>query len=146
MSDTHLPGIEKELAELKVLAPSGFVLVLHIRWVGPGYVHFEYPAEWRETYESKNYFALDPVFYWTLTNKGYKRWSELRLPDPAGIFKQGRAYNLNYGAVFATRNNRHRSFLTVAREDREFTDDELVTLDKILAKCVKVAKEHSDSK
>lgn len=139
MSDTHLSGIEKELEELSILAPSGYVLALNIRWVGPAYVHFEYPSEWREIYESKNYFALDPVFYWTLTNKGFKRWSELRLPDPAGIFKQGRAYDLNYGAVFAKRNNRHRSFLTVARADREFTDDEMQKLNEILDACVKVA-------
>lgn len=144
MSDNHLPGIENELSELARLAPSGYVLALNIRWVGPAYVHFEYPDEWRETYESKNYFALDPVFYWTLTNKGFKRWSELRLPDPAGIFKQGRAYDLNYGAVFASRTNRHRSFLTVARADREFTDAEMAELNDILARCMKVAKEVSD--
>jgi LuxR family transcriptional regulator len=145
MTDTHLPGIENELAMLNELGTSGFVLALNIRWVGPAYVHFEYPSEWREIYECKNSFARDPVVSGSLSHEGFKRGSALKLPDPAGIFKQGRAYDLNYGAVLATRSKRHRSFLTAARQDREFTDSELKQLSDILKSCVKVASEASDT-
>ena len=141
--DVKLPGIETQLGRLRELAPPGFVLVFDITWSGPKYTHFEYPQEWRDTYEGKNYFILDPVFYWTMTSKGRKRWSELRLPDPAKIFEKGKKYDLNFGAVFSMRSKRSRSFLTAARSDREFTDAELVEMNKLFKECVDICSQQS---
>lgn len=141
--DVKLPGIETQLERLRELAPPGFVLVFDITWSGPKYTHFEYPQEWRDTYEGKNYFILDPVFYWTMTSKGRKRWSELRLPDPAKIFEKGKKYDLNFGAVFSMRSKRSRSFLTAARSDREFTDAELVEMNKLFKECVDICSQQS---
>lgn len=139
--DVGLPGIEPQLARLREIAPPGFVMVFDVTWSGPKFTHFEYPQDWREIYEGKNYFILDPVFYWTMTSKGRKRWSELRLPDPGKIFEKGKKYDLNYGAVFSHRSKRSRSFLTAARSDREFTDAELTEMNNLFKECIEVSNQ-----
>ena len=69
------------------------------------------------------------------------RRSELKLPDPAKIFEKGKAFDLNYGAVFSHRAKRSRSFLSAARSDRELTDAELVEMNKIFKECVDVCNQ-----
>lgn len=139
--DVHLTGVDEQLKRIWEIAPAGFVMALDINWGGPTYAHFEFPDEWRDRYYNNNYFILDPVFYYTMTRRGRKRWSELRLPDPARIFEKAKEYNLNFGAVFSLRHDRTRSFITTARQDREFTDAELDEIQELFEHCVRVAME-----
>jgi LuxR family transcriptional regulator, quorum-sensing system regulator SdiA len=120
-----IPNFDKELEDLRVIGPSGFILAFNMTFRGPEFMHSEYPEAWRAEYEERNYFALDPVLGWALVSSGYKRWSEVRLPDVRGVLKRGSAFGLKYGAVFSSKKDRKRSFLTIARGDRELTDNEV---------------------
>ena len=90
-----------------------------------------YPEAWRAEYEEKNFHMGDPVLAWALMNSGVKRWSEIHVPDIRGVMQRARAFGLNYGVIFSVKKGRKRSFLTIAREDRELEDHEI---DKYAAK------------
>lgn len=124
-----IPNPEEELQALRDVAPAGFILAFNMTFRGPEHMHTEYPDGWRAEYEEKNYFAGDPILLWTLMSTGYKRWSEIDKVDIRGILKKAMKYGLNYGTVFAVKRGRKRSFLTVARPDRELTDAENGLLD-----------------
>lgn len=141
MIASRIPGIEDDFARIRTLAPSGFVLALNLRWIGPEFLHSEYPAEWRKIYEDKNYFMFDPIFYWTLTKTGRSRWSEVGFPDPQKISEKAAKYGLNYGAVFAQKMDGRKSFLAVCRPDREFTEPEMDQIEATFDKWMVVVAE-----
>ena len=141
MIASNIPGIDDDYARVRELAPSGFVLALNLRWVGPEFLHSEYPKAWREIYESKNYFMFDPVFYWTLTKTGRTRWSEVGFPDPHGVSQKAKKYGLNFGAVFCQKVDGRRSFLATSRSDRELTEIEMDELQTLFEKWMKVVSE-----
>ena len=128
MLPTHLPDLEKDLPIIRALAPSGFVIAINVGWGGPELLRSEFPTAWRERYEEKNYFMTDPVFYWTLMNQGWKRWSEIGFPDPMNVAQEAKAYGLEFGVVFSMRVNGQRSFLSAARTKREFKTSEVEKL------------------
>jgi len=136
MTDVFLAEDDKYLIELRELAPAGFVVALNVNWSGPQILHSEFDPQWRKEYEDKNYFILDPVFYWTITNRGGIRWSEIKLPDVAKVAHKASEYGMKYGAVFSVRESRNRSFLTAARPDREFTEPEMDRLNTIFQHCI----------
>ncbi|WP_377513347.1 autoinducer binding domain-containing protein [Octadecabacter sp. R77987] len=128
MLNALIPNFEQELDDLREIGSAGFILAFNMSFRGPEYMHSEYPDEWREEYEDRNYFALDPVLAWTLVHSGSRRWSEVKLPDVRGVLKRAQAFGLIYGAVFSRKKKRKRSFLTVARSDRELNDTEILLL------------------
>jgi LuxR family transcriptional regulator len=123
-----IPDYDKGLARMREIAPAGFVLAFNINWSGPEHLHSEFPAAWKELYERKNYFVADPIFYWTLVSKGRKRWSEIALPDVAGVLASAKAHGMHYGAVFSERRGGRRSFLTAAHPEREFEEPEMAEM------------------
>ncbi len=125
MLSNLIPNYDAEMAKLREWAPSGFILAFNLTFRGPEHLHSEYPDEWRQTYEDKNYFFTDPILVWAVGNSGHKRWSEVSLPDIRGMMVEAEAFGLKYGAVFSRKSKHKRSFLTVSRQDREFTDLEL---------------------
>lgn len=141
---SRVPDIESDLSGIRALAPSGFVIALNMGWGGPELLHSEFPEEWRTIYEEKNYFMTDPVFYWTLVNKGHRRWSEVGLPDPRKVGEKAKKYGLNYGVAFSKRVHGRRSFMSAARADREFTDDEISQLDSYFTKWMDFVSERPD--
>lgn len=120
-----IPNFDREAADLHDLAPSGFIIAFNMTFRGPEHMHSAYPEKWREEYEDRNYFAGDPVLTWALISSGCKRWSELIVPDVRKVMVRGASFGLKFGAVFSTKRGRKRSFLTMARSDREFTDNEI---------------------
>jgi len=141
---SRVPDIESDLAGIRELAPSGFVIALNMGWGGPELLHSEFPDRWRTLYEEKNYFMTDPVFYWTLMNKGHRRWSEVGYPDPMGVNAKAKKYGLNFGAVFSKRVHGKRSFMSAARADREFTTVEMDQLDSYFNKWMEFVSERPD--
>jgi len=126
-----IPDFDDGLATIREIAPAGFVLAFNINWSGPEHLHSEFPAAWKELYERKNYFVADPIFYWTLVSRGRKRWSEIALPDVAGVLNAAKEHGMHYGGVFSERRGGRRSFLTVARSDRELEEPEMVALSEL---------------
>jgi len=129
MLKSIIPNFESEVASLKFLGQSGFIMAFNMTFRGPEYLHSEYPAEWQKIYDEKNYFFVDPVLIWCVTKSGNKRWSDIKLPDIRGVMKDARDHGLNYGAAFSRKSMNKRSFLTISRPDREFTDEEISHID-----------------
>jgi LuxR family transcriptional regulator len=128
MLNTIIPNFNSEVSSLRFMGKSGFILAFNMTFRGPEYLHSEYPAEWQQIYEDRNYFFVDPVLIWSVTKTGNKRWSEIKLPDIRGVMSEARKCDLNYGAAFSRKSMNKRSFLTISRPDREFTDEELAHL------------------
>lgn len=125
MVKTLIPHFDEELEALRQLANAGFILGFNMTFRGPEHMHTEYPEDWRVEYESKSYYAMDPILMWALGKSGHARWSEVKLPDIRGVLARGATFGLKYGAVFSVKKKRARSFLTLARNDRELTDSEI---------------------
>lgn len=119
--DAALPGF-------RLLGPAGFIFAANVTFRGPEFYHSEYPMPWQVEYESRNYAYFDPVVLWGLMNIGERRWSEITLPDPRGVMKAARAHGMNFGAVFARVERGRRCVLTLARGDRDCTDEEMAFL------------------
>lgn len=128
MLKSIIPNFDSEVSSLRFLGESGFILAFNMTFRGPEYLHSEYPEDWQKIYEDRNYFFVDPVLVWSVTKSGNKRWSEIRLPDIRNVMKEAEKYGLNYGAAFSRKFMNKRSFMTISRSDREFTDEELAHL------------------
>lgn len=138
---SRIPEIETELEELRGFAPSGFVLAINVRWIGPEFVHSEYPAKWRAIYEESGYFMLDPVYYWTVMNTGTTRWSEITYPDPKIVGKRAAEHGLVYGATVCMKTDDGKSFLSASRADRELSDAELLRMNELTTRWVDLLHE-----
>lgn len=125
MLSNLIPNYDDEIQKLRDWGPSGFILAFNLTFRGPEHLHSEYPPEWRDIYEARNYFFTDPILVWAVGNSGNRRWSEIRLPDIRDMMTEAKAFDLNYGAVFSRKSESKRSFLTISRNDREFTDTEI---------------------
>lgn len=134
MIGSKIPDIQGDFSEVRKVATSGFVLALNVSWIGPEFLQSEFPEKWRELYEGSGYFMLDPIYYWTVMHTGKVRWSEVKYPDVRSIKKQAAEHGLVYGATVCQKKEGLKSFLSVARPDREFTDAEIDRFEALLLK------------
>lgn len=131
MLRTVIPNIDEELARIRAVATSGYIIGFNMTWRGPEHILFGYPDEWKRVYEERNYFLSDPVLRWTIVGSGYKRWSAITARDPLDplrVMRAARKYGLVFGAAFTLKVGNKRSLMSVARADRELTDGELEML------------------
>jgi len=120
-----IPNYDLEIEHLRELGTSGFFLGFGINLSGADYMQIEYPDAWQRIYEENNYYVADPVVMWVFSRSGSTRWSDINLPDIRKVMARARDYGMAYGAAFSRRSGLRRSFLTVARPDRELTDAEI---------------------
>lgn len=126
------PEMSQLFIELGRLSPMGYAAGLHIRFAAPLIYDSTYPPEWIEHY-SKNAFGLrDPIIAWGLSCEGATRWSEVELPDPFDIMGQAAKFGLLFGAAVAIGPLTSRSIVGIARSDREFNDQEILEIEKIV--------------
>ena len=125
MLERLLPKFEDGLAELSETGTAGFTLAFNVSMLGPEHLHSTFPQGWQDEYQERNYFAGDPIFLWAAGKQGFKRWSEIRLPDLRGIMGRASSHGLKYGLVCSLKTGGKRSFMTVARPDRELQDAEI---------------------
>ncbi|MGC1430486.1 MAG: autoinducer binding domain-containing protein [Albidovulum sp.] len=119
------PILDRAFEELRLIAPAGYAAGLKVKFTGPALVRETYPKEWVEIYRDNLLAFTDPVVIWSLTNIGYKRWSDLEYLDVRGVMKRARLYGLNYGVAISVGKLSARSMLGMARSDREFSDTEI---------------------
>ena len=129
MSD--LSPMLNRLAVAAELAPAGYALAFHIRFMAPTFLLQTYPREWTKYYSVHALVMSDPTVAWGFANEGSCRWSALT-DDPARVMDRAADHGLTYGVVCATDANGSRSFGGFARADREFTDDEIARLMDVL--------------
>ena len=123
---------ERECVELKRLVPAGYHIGLHIKDTTPLHRLLGYPASWVAHYTAQAYALRDPVVAWGLSEVGCLRWSAITLSDPFDILGQARAHGLVYGATVSTGPFDARTIGSVARPDRELTDEELAQAEVLI--------------
>lgn len=121
-------GVELGIARLKRLAPQGFALGLHIRFASAHIMVQTYDIGWIERYTSRGYMLCDPLISWGFSTTGTVRWSALEFPDPHNVLGQAAEFGLNFGVAVSLGPTSSRSIGGFAREDREFTDEEIARI------------------
>lgn len=128
MLEVIIPNYDQELAEIERLAPSGYIMGFGLRFGRPDLILNRYPPGWTRQYEENNYFFRDPLSVWTMTQIGTIRWSEVTIPDPFNVMQEAAKFGLKYGAAFVVKVDRKRSFMSLGRPDKEFSDTEMAML------------------
>ena len=118
--------------QLMKLSPSGLFYALHFRFALPLIHYFNFPQEWTDRYTEQAYALRDPVIAWGFSNTGTRRWSEVELPDPANILGQAKEFGMKFGFVVSVGPIKSRTIASGARDDREFTDDEISRFARIV--------------
>lgn len=125
-------GIDLELHQLNLLAPSGYFLGLHIRFTAPLMTFQTYNQAWLDHYTENGFVLRDPATAWGFSRTGTIRWSDPSLPDPFGIFREAANFGLNYGFTIACGPIKSRTIASLARPDREYADNEMKLAESIV--------------
>ncbi|MFD1796797.1 LuxR family transcriptional regulator [Paracoccus aurantiacus] len=128
MLEQLIPNFREVQDYLYSVGSTGWILGLNVDFINAEHLLNRFPESWNKIYVEHNYIFRDPIVAWASSREGALRWSEVPIDDIGGLFEAARAYGLTYGGVLAKKVNGRRSFLTVARNDRELTDAELATL------------------
>lgn len=124
--------IRSAVAMLDGLAPAGHFLAVRLRGASPLLTFSTFPVAWTDAYMENGYMMRDPVTTWALTIGGAIRWSSPFLFDPFGIFREAAKHGLKFGASIAHGPVRSLSLCSLARSDRELTDDEIAEAQRIV--------------
>lgn len=125
-------GLDLILRQLGVESPAGYFAGMHIRFAGPLVQFHTYDQRWIDHYTKNGYALRDPMVAWGFTREGAYRWSEIDIPDPFNIFEQSREFGMTYGIVVSVGPLSSRSIVGSARADREFNDDEIARIKRIV--------------
>lgn len=126
-------GIDHHTKRLEALSPNGFFFALHIRFALPLLHHQTYPQGWTDHYTEEAYALRDPIIAWGFSEVGTTRWSEISIPDPFDILGQARKFGMVYGLAVSCGPKKSRTIASAARDDREFTDDEIEAFSNLIS-------------
>jgi len=84
--------------------------------------------DWIEHYIKNAYALRDPLVAWGISRTGATRWSEIELPDPFMIMDEAASFGLKFGVCISCGPMSSRTVASVARADREFSDEEIAAL------------------
>ena len=117
---------ETLMNDIKNLGPAGFRVVRDAA-ITDTIIDFVdgLPEDWAKVYANSGFILGDPVFLWSALNRGVTRWSEIEITDFHGVLEMAKGYGLNFGVVASRLENGRLSLLSVARSDREYTDEEV---------------------
>jgi len=125
-------GLDRILYLLESESPAGYMAGMHIRFAGPLVQFQTYDPKWIVHYTENGYALRDPMIAWGFNKDGASRWSEIDLPDPFGILEQAKSFGLKFGVVVSTGPLNSRSICGCARADREFTDEEIQRITRLV--------------
>jgi LuxR family transcriptional regulator len=121
-------GIEDQLGVLEGMSPCGYFLGLHIRFATPLILFQTYSRAWVDHYSAQAYQLRDPMIAWAFSREGVVRWSEIDVPDHAGVLRDASEFGMPFGACVSFGAITSRSIAGFARADREFRAAELSEL------------------
>lgn len=111
---------------LNSMTTAGFALAVNKTPFGVEYFDTTYPDEWQVLFKQKHFVWVDPIVLNAMWyGNSNKRWSEIKAPDVRGVWKTAKFYGLVFGATFARTRAINKSVLSLARNDREFTEQEM---------------------
>jgi LuxR family transcriptional regulator len=125
-------AFDRELKKLDAFAEAGYFLGLHIRFTSPVMSFTTYNQAWTDHYTNNGYVLRDPMTAWGFCTTGSTRWSNKKIPDPFGIFKEAARFGLRYGVTISCGPIRSRTIASLARADREFTDAEIEEIEVLV--------------
>ena len=125
-------GLDFILDQLQAESPAGYFAGMHIRFAGPLVQYHTYDQKWIDRYTENGYALRDPMVAWGSLKEGATRWSDIKLPDLFNILKEAREFGLKYGVVVATGPLSSRSIVGCARHDREFKDEEIERITRLV--------------
>lgn len=117
--------IENNLGRLAEIASGSYWAALHFRFAAPFLTFHTFPGDWVEYYSTNNLLFRDPCVAWALSHTGYITWADLTEHDHGGFFGEAAQFGQLYGAVVSIGPAASRSFVTLGRADRDYTDEEL---------------------
>ena len=120
------------LQRLIEIAPAGFAIGLHIRFMTPCYMFETYPQGWRDIYGREGLLMRDPTVHWAMHNHGAVRWSDLQAQDEAGVLARARGFGITHGHTRAIHEGEGISFGGFARADRDFTTAEIDEVGRLM--------------
>ncbi|SPJ25501.1 helix-turn-helix transcriptional regulator [Palleronia abyssalis] len=123
--------LEYSTGKLREFGISGYSLLLHVRGLFCTHSARTYPEAWIKRYDENNYALRDPVLGWCFAHDDVLRWSDPALPDPYGIMPEAARFGLRYGVSISAGPATCRSIVSVARPDRELTEEECVCVREI---------------
>lgn len=121
--------IVRAVEQLKDLAPAGYAVALHVRFTTPTFLFQTYPREWIDHYSQRGYLMSDPTVLWAFSSTGRVRWSDLAASDTSGMLAEAGARGMRFGFTLSTDGDGSQSLGSFTRGDREFTDDEIDTIE-----------------
>ncbi|MCH2076965.1 MAG: autoinducer binding domain-containing protein [Rhodobacteraceae bacterium] len=118
------------------LAPEGHYVALRVRFTSPFHEENRLPEAWITEYTADGLMVFDPIMQWVFSQTGAIRWSELSARDYRGVLVRATRHKMNFGVAASTQDavTGERSFGIFAREDREFSNDEIAELMATLVK------------
>ena len=125
-------AIDSALDMLGAISPKGYYIGVHIRVAAPLMTFSTYDRDWVDHYTQQAFALRDPTTAWGFSQVGSTRWSEMGIPDPFGIMDQAAQFGLRFGATVSFGEITSRTIGSIAREDREFNDDEIDQAEKII--------------
>lgn len=125
-------AFDRELRKLDAFADAGYFLGLHIRFTSPVMSFTTYNQAWTDHYTNNGYVLRDPMTAWGFCTTGSTRWSNKKIPDPFGIFKEAARFGLRHGVTISCGPIRSRTIASLARADREFTDAEIEEIEVLV--------------
>ena len=93
------------------------------------------PDIWVEFYTTHGLVVQDPAMRWVYGNTGCIRFSEMAMPDPQQVRGHAAVFGLSHGAavsVMAATDRGRRSYGLFYRDDRDFHDEEVSELHRIM--------------
>lgn len=132
MPENRLALIDREVATIGDIAPGGYLLALRIGGTSPLQAYHTYPQAWIDEYTQNGYMLRDPLMTWALTIGGTVRWSSALLLDPFRIFRKAAKHGLHFGASVAHGPISSLTICSMARADREFSDEEIAAAQAIV--------------
>lgn len=148
----RLPAVLEYLPdEVHEIATSGFVLCLNVRGFWPQLYYTTFPKKWVKMYLDRNLMLADPIVAWTMLGEGHQRWSDIMLLRTLAlndvVMKHAEPFGLKFGCIFAGRipdKYKRKCYLSVARDDRELTDEEVSHLSTVFkAALMKMTTPHN---
>ncbi len=129
----HVPTYLRDREWLNKEADCGFTLVLNFSPIGPEYFDSTFDDRWQKIYLERSFFWKDPVVRSVFDFQSTKtiRWSEIPedVGDPA-VIAAAKHFGLNFGAVISITDfiKMRKSFISLARSDSEFSDEQLASI------------------
>lgn len=115
-------SIEELFDELDRIAPDGYNFGFHIRFSRPALVRNTYDDAWGQTYAERKFILNDPAVIWGLTQDAPRRWRDIDIPDPLGVFDAARKAGYKHGVSFGYGPLEQRSLGSCASKARDFSD------------------------